>query len=61
MSVQELTGKLPRDFPLEEGERPPFVQRRAGFPSYGTSKGDVSLFAKSLSKDLILQFKDVLA
>ncbi|XP_072522150.1 coiled-coil domain-containing protein 120 isoform X2 [Salminus brasiliensis] len=26
----ELTGKLPRDFPLEVGERPPFVQRRPG-------------------------------
>ncbi|XP_036416028.1 coiled-coil domain-containing protein 120 [Colossoma macropomum] len=26
----ELTGKLSRDFPLEVGERPPFVQRRAG-------------------------------
>lgn len=36
----ELTGKLPRDFPLEEGERPPFVQRRSGLPPYVTSKGD---------------------
>ncbi|KAG5275337.1 hypothetical protein AALO_G00146320 [Alosa alosa] len=25
----ELTGKLPRDFPLEPGERPPLIQRRA--------------------------------
>ncbi|XP_076125380.1 coiled-coil domain-containing protein 120 [Alosa pseudoharengus] len=25
----ELTGKLPRDFPLESGERPPLIQRRA--------------------------------
>ncbi|KAL3977824.1 inactive phospholipase D5 [Sarotherodon galilaeus] len=26
----ELTGKLPRAFPLETGEKPPLVQRRAG-------------------------------
>ncbi|XP_042590035.1 coiled-coil domain-containing protein 120-like isoform X2 [Cyprinus carpio] len=36
----ELTGKLPRDFPLEEGERPPFVQRRAGLTPHLTSKGE---------------------
>ncbi|XP_023254824.1 coiled-coil domain-containing protein 120-like isoform X2 [Seriola lalandi dorsalis] len=28
----ELTGKLPRAFPLETGEKPPLVQRRAGLP-----------------------------
>lgn len=47
MSVQELTGKLPRDFPLEEGERPPFVQRRAGLTPHLTSKGEVSLLTES--------------
>ncbi|XP_059385534.1 coiled-coil domain-containing protein 120 isoform X2 [Carassius carassius] len=36
----ELTGKLPQDFPLEEGERPPFVQRRAGLAPHITSKGE---------------------
>ncbi|KAI7794892.1 coiled-coil domain-containing protein 120 isoform X1 [Triplophysa rosa] len=36
----ELTGKLPRDFPLEAGERPPFVQRRTGLAPYVTSKGE---------------------
>jgi len=47
MSVQELTGKLPQDFPLGDGERPPFVQRRAGLAPHVTSKGEVSLFAES--------------
>jgi len=47
MSVQELTGKLPQDFPLGDGERPPFVQRRAGLTPHVTSKGEVSLFAES--------------
>ncbi|XP_077385220.1 coiled-coil domain-containing protein 120 isoform X2 [Festucalex cinctus] len=28
----ELTGKLPQAFPLETGEKPPTVQRRAGMP-----------------------------
>ncbi|XP_054640051.1 coiled-coil domain-containing protein 120 [Dunckerocampus dactyliophorus] len=28
----ELTGKLPQAFPLETGEKPPGVQRRAGLP-----------------------------
>ncbi|XP_061543748.1 coiled-coil domain-containing protein 120 isoform X2 [Phycodurus eques] len=28
----ELTGKLPQAFPLETGEKPPAVQRRAGMP-----------------------------
>ncbi|XP_061730814.1 coiled-coil domain-containing protein 120 isoform X1 [Nerophis ophidion] len=28
----ELTGKLPRAFPLETGEKPPAVQRKAGLP-----------------------------
>nr|XP_055039771.1 coiled-coil domain-containing protein 120 isoform X2 [Misgurnus anguillicaudatus] len=36
----ELTGKLPRDFPLEAGERAPFIQRRAGLAPYVTSKGE---------------------
>ncbi|XP_051967499.1 coiled-coil domain-containing protein 120-like [Xyrauchen texanus] len=34
----EFTGKLPRDFPLEAGERPPYVQRRAGLAPHVTSK-----------------------
>ncbi|XP_030634442.1 coiled-coil domain-containing protein 120 [Chanos chanos] len=36
----ELTGKLPRDYPLEAGERPPFVPRRAGLAPHVTSKGE---------------------
>ncbi|XP_031423747.1 coiled-coil domain-containing protein 120 isoform X2 [Clupea harengus] len=33
----ELTGKLPRDFPLEAGERPPLIQRRSGLPPHAPS------------------------
>lgn len=38
--LQELTGKLPRSFPLETGEKPPLVQRRAGLPP--NTKAEVS-------------------
>ena len=38
--LQELTGKLPRAFPLETGEKPPVVQRRAGLAP--NSKAEVS-------------------
>ncbi|KAK1800083.1 hypothetical protein P4O66_006142 [Electrophorus voltai] len=35
---QELTGKLPHAFPLQVGERPPFIQRRLGLPPLPLSK-----------------------
>ncbi|XP_051956883.1 coiled-coil domain-containing protein 120-like [Xyrauchen texanus] len=38
----ELTGKLPRDFPLEAGERPPFVQRAGLVPHVTTKEEDDS-------------------
>ncbi|MCI4390161.1 hypothetical protein PGIGA_G00119410 [Pangasianodon gigas] len=39
----ELTGKLPCDFPLEVGEQPPVVQRRAGKALNATSEVEDNL------------------
>lgn len=30
LCFQELTGKLPREYPLDPGEEPPIVRRRIG-------------------------------
>nr|XP_057909586.1 coiled-coil domain-containing protein 120 [Doryrhamphus excisus]XP_057909657.1 coiled-coil domain-containing protein 120 [Doryrhamphus excisus] len=38
----ELTGKLPRAFPLETGEKPPAVQRRAGLPPNGKAEDEAA-------------------
>lgn len=35
----ELTGAVPGDFPLQVGERPPFVRRRGGASRQGNRKG----------------------
>ncbi|KAG9336026.1 hypothetical protein JZ751_003285 [Albula glossodonta] len=39
----ELTGEIPKEFPLEAGERPPHVRRRSGLSHHGSkhsSKGE---------------------
>ncbi|XP_029006847.1 coiled-coil domain-containing protein 120 isoform X2 [Betta splendens] len=43
----ELTGKLPRAFPLETGEKPPVVQRRAGLAP-GTKAEDEAAQRKQM-------------
>ncbi|XP_056129062.1 coiled-coil domain-containing protein 120 [Lampris incognitus] len=55
----ELTGKLPRAFPLETGEKPPMVQRRAGLTSItqvedesGQTKQMKGLFTSALYRQL---------
>uniref|UniRef100_A0A3B5LPN9 Cytohesin Ubiquitin Protein Inducing domain-containing protein n=1 Tax=Xiphophorus couchianus TaxID=32473 RepID=A0A3B5LPN9_9TELE len=46
----ELTGKLPRSFPLEVGEKPPLVQRRAGLDDSGQRKQMKAIFTGALCR-----------
>ncbi|XP_026024615.1 coiled-coil domain-containing protein 120 isoform X1 [Astatotilapia calliptera] len=44
----ELTGKLPRAFPLETGEKPPLVQRRAGLAPIAKAEQDEAAQRKQM-------------
>ncbi|XP_076863099.1 coiled-coil domain-containing protein 120 isoform X2 [Brachyhypopomus gauderio] len=49
----ELTGKLPRAFPLDVGDRPPFIQRRLGLPPPPLSRAEDDLVQRRQVKLLL--------
>ncbi|XP_028653909.1 innate immunity activator protein [Erpetoichthys calabaricus] len=55
----ELTGKLPKDFPLEPGEKPPTIRRRIGaafkLDEHSIKRGGEDPVLSSLEADLALQ------